>query len=232
MPERPPRVTSRAFATRRSPSLPGLMKVIWPCAATTRSLCELQANAKAESASVKMKPPWAIRCPLTMSGRTVIASVAKPGPISTTSMPRPFEASSSVHIASAQARATSWGDKAALTFTRSSGLNVYARCSAGWQGVSNMVVVHHHPLGRRLGLAGQDKAGLQFPWLQRIVDVHRRLTFHQLRATGRAHAALACERQIDAGAQRGIEDRLVLGHRNVAALAVDDEGRNRLWRRV
>ena len=40
---------------------------------------ELQANANAESASVNVKPPCPIACPLTMSSRTVIRSVAAPG---------------------------------------------------------------------------------------------------------------------------------------------------------
>ena len=93
------------------------MKVTLPCAATARSLWVLQAKAKVESASVKMKPPWAMRWPLTISGRTVIDSVARPGPISTISMPRPLLASSSAHIASAQARARSSGESVALTFT-------------------------------------------------------------------------------------------------------------------
>ena len=44
---------------------------------------------------------------------------------STISMPSPLEASSSAHIASAQARAISSGDRAALTFTRSSRRDVY-----------------------------------------------------------------------------------------------------------
>ena len=37
------------------------------CAATVRSPLELQAKAKAESARVKMKPPWAVPWPLVMS---------------------------------------------------------------------------------------------------------------------------------------------------------------------
>ena len=76
------REISRAVATSRSPSLPGRMKEMLPCAATARSLWELQAKAKAESASVKMKPPWAMPWPLTMFGWTVIASIASPGLIS------------------------------------------------------------------------------------------------------------------------------------------------------
>ena len=111
------REISRAVATSTSPSLPGRMKVMLPWAATARSLWLLQAKANAESASAKMKPPWAMRWPLTMCGSTVIVSVAWPGLISMIFMPRPRLASSSFHIASAQARATSSGDKVALTFT-------------------------------------------------------------------------------------------------------------------
>src|SRR6202790_3752796 len=117
MPERPVREISRAVATRRSPSLPGLMKEMLHWAATARSLWELQANANAESANRKMKPPWAILWPLTMCGLTVIASVASPVLISRISMPRPWLASSSFHIASAQARARSSDESVALTFT-------------------------------------------------------------------------------------------------------------------
>src|ERR1700738_152205 len=93
------------------------MKLMLHCAATARWLWELQANAKVESASKKINPPCAIRWPLTMCGCTVIASVAWPGLISTISMPRPLLASSSCHIASAQARARSSGESMALTFT-------------------------------------------------------------------------------------------------------------------
>jgi hypothetical protein len=112
MPERPLRETSRAVATSTSPSLPGRMKAMSHCAATARSLRELQAKAKVESASRKMKPPWAMRWPLTMCGATVMVSVACPGLTSTIAMPRPLLASSSLHIASAQARAISSGDNA------------------------------------------------------------------------------------------------------------------------
>jgi len=52
-----------------------------------------------------------------MSGLTVIVSVARPGAISTIFMPSPLEASSSFHMASAQARARSSGESVALTFT-------------------------------------------------------------------------------------------------------------------
>src|SRR3954447_26479378 len=173
-----------------------------------------------------------MRWPLTMSGRTVIASVANPGPISTISMPSPLEASSSAHIALAQARATSSGDKAALTFTRFSRPIVWTRCSAAWLKLSNVVVIDHDPLRRSLGLRGQTKASLQLPGFQRVVDVQRRLALHQFGTAGRAHAALAGEGQIDSGAQCGMKDRLVLGDRHVAALAVDDQRRDRFRRRV
>src|SRR5260370_9810341 len=80
----------------------------------------VQAKANAESASKKMKPPWAMPCPLTMCGLTVIVSVASPALICRISMPRPLLASSSLHIASAQARARSSGESVALRFTAAS----------------------------------------------------------------------------------------------------------------
>src|SRR5882724_2337640 len=131
MPERPVREISRAVATKRSPSLPGLMKEMLHCAATARSLCELQAKANAESASKKIKPPWAMPCPLAMCGLTVIASVASPALTCRISMPRPLLASSSCHIASAQARARSSGASAAVTFTAASALRSVAASPAG-----------------------------------------------------------------------------------------------------
>src|SRR6185312_5763553 len=96
---------------------------------------------------------------------------------------------------------------------------------------SYMVVIHHHPLRTWPRLAGQDKARLQLPRLQRIIHFHLRLALDELGAAGRAHAALAGERQIHAGAQRGIENGFFVGDRHVAALAVDDQGSHRLRRR-
>ena len=72
-----------------------------------------------ESASKKMKPPCAMRWPFTMCGCTVMVSVAWPGPTSTISMPRPELASSSAHIASAQARAIWSGESRAWRSLRS-----------------------------------------------------------------------------------------------------------------
>src|SRR6185369_4536158 len=236
MPDRPLREISRALATSTSPSLPGLMNVMSHCAATARSLCELQAKAKVESASRKMKPPWAMRWPLTMCGSTVIVSAAKPGFTSTIFMPRPLLASSSFHIASAQARAISSGESATFiagcplceTVPRRSlpvrtGLFVQAsyvvsvgtkhrRCQRS-RDSSYVVVVHDHLVRTWPRLAGQDKACLQFPRLQRIIDFHLRVALDQLGAAGRAHAALAGERQIHAGAQGGIQDGFLLGDR-------------------
>src|SRR5882757_7578262 len=238
MPDLPLREISRAVATRTSPSLPGRMKVMSPWAATVRSLWLLQAKAKAESASAKMKPPWAMRWPLTISGLTVMASVAWPDLISAISMPRPRLASSSAHIASAQARARSSGESVALTFTAASlaGLSMIfsekpVSTFLDHALILDVIVVHHDLLRNRFGLAGQDKPRLQLPRLQRIIDVHLRVALDQFCAAGRAHAALAGERQVHACAQRGIEDSLALGHWHVAALAVDDERGHRLRRR-
>ena len=56
-------------------------------AATVTLLWLLQAKAKVESASVKMKPPWQILWPLRCSSRTVMRSTARPGSQLTSSMP-------------------------------------------------------------------------------------------------------------------------------------------------
>src|ERR1700736_5346439 len=109
-----------------------------------------------------------MRWPFTMCGCTVMVSVARPGPTSTIFMPRPEEASSSFHIASAQARARSSGDSVALTFKRR--LPFFL----------NVIVIDHDLFRNRFGLAGQDKARLQLPRLQRIIDIHRCLAFDQL----------------------------------------------------
>src|SRR5689334_8322728 len=249
MPERPLRETSRAVATSLSPSFAGLMKVMLPWAATARSLWLLQAKAKVESASVKMKPPCAMRWPFTMLALAVMVSVARPGPTSTISMPSAPELSSSFHIASAQARARSSGDSVAvaLTFT----CLLPERCRARWcephfhsavwarstksvnaRKVSHVVVIDHDPFRARPRLAGENKSRLQLPRLQRIVHFHLRLAFDQLGAAGRAHAALAGEWQVHAGAQRRIQNGLTLGDRHLAALAVDDQRGHRFWRRA
>jgi hypothetical protein len=55
-----------------SPSRAGAMKSMAKPEATVSSLYELQAKAKAESASVAMKPPWQMAWPLSMSARTRI----------------------------------------------------------------------------------------------------------------------------------------------------------------
>src|SRR5580704_3049197 len=109
MPDLPTRETSVAVATSRSPLATGLMKLIVQCCATVRSPYELHANANAESASVKIKPPWAISWPLSMASPTVMVSVARPGATSTISIPSPRDAVSADHIASADARASSSG---------------------------------------------------------------------------------------------------------------------------
>ncbi len=74
-------------------------------AATIGSPCELQANAKALSASVKRIPPWQIPWPLTMSARTVIATRTLPGAASSNSMPSARDAVSPAYNASAAALA-------------------------------------------------------------------------------------------------------------------------------
>ncbi len=66
-----------------------------------------------------------------MCGWTVIVSVASPGLIRRISIPRPLLASSSCHIASAQARARSSGESLALTFTVVSPRVSAAACRSG-----------------------------------------------------------------------------------------------------
>src|SRR5689334_23984973 len=95
-----------------------------------------------------------------------------------------------------------------------------------------MIVVHHDLVGNRLGLASQHKAGLKFPRLERIVHVHLGLALHKPGTTSRAHTALAGERQVDTGAERGIEDRFVFRDRHLPPLAVNDERGQRFWRRT
>jgi hypothetical protein len=50
----------------------------------------LHAKAKAESARVKMNPPWQMPCPFVMSGRIVIERTASPGETRSTAMPSPW----------------------------------------------------------------------------------------------------------------------------------------------
>src|ERR1043165_6774197 len=69
----------------------------------------------------------------------------------------------------------------------------------------NMVVVHHDPVRHRPRLACEDKTGVELPWLQRIIDFHMRVALDQPGAAGRAHAALAGERQIHARPRRAIQ---------------------------
>jgi putative endonuclease len=89
------------------------------------------------------------------------------------------------------------GDFAALKqlSARKSAASVKARMT-----YLHMVVIDHDLVGERTRLAGENEARLKLPWLKRIVDFHLRFAIHQLGATGRAHAALAGERKIHAGA--------------------------------
>ncbi|MCY1545651.1 hypothetical protein D9M68_816030 [compost metagenome] len=56
-------------------------------AATAFLLWLLQANAKVESARVKMKPPWQIWWPLRCKGCTAMRMTARPGSQLSSSMP-------------------------------------------------------------------------------------------------------------------------------------------------
>src|SRR6185503_17596883 len=73
-------------------------------AATVTGPKLLQAQANAVSASVKIRPPWAMAWPFTMSSRTVMRVTARPSPWSTSSMPRRRDASSLAIMASTLGR--------------------------------------------------------------------------------------------------------------------------------
>ena len=67
---------SLASATKTSPSVAGLTKVICAPSATVTRLQALQAKANALSASVKMKPPWQVAWPLSISSRITMRRMA------------------------------------------------------------------------------------------------------------------------------------------------------------
>ncbi len=77
-------------------------------AATVLSPCELQAKAKALSASAKTRPPWQMPWPLTMSERTRIVTIARPGPQDSIDMPSWRDAESPRHKASTARSAARW----------------------------------------------------------------------------------------------------------------------------
>src|SRR6516165_6149783 len=160
-----------------------------------------------------------MRWPLTMSGLTVMVSVAWPDLTSTILMPSPWLASSSFHIASAHARARSSGESVALTFTLSSPV------------VSHVIVIDHDLFCNRLRLASENVPCLELPWLERIVQLHLRPALHQLGAAGRAHAPLAGKGQIDTGAQSRIQDSLAFSDRHLPPFAVDNQRGESLRRR-
>src|SRR6266404_2287758 len=95
MPLRRVRHSSLASAMSSSPARAAARKSIVAAAATVLSLCELQANAKALSASAKTIPPWQTPWPLSMSARTVMTTRAHPGRTPVMRMPSACEARSS-----------------------------------------------------------------------------------------------------------------------------------------
>ena len=78
----------------------------------------VQANAKAESASVVMRPPWQMRWPFNMSSRTVMRKVARPGAIASTVMPSDCDARSAANMLSRTASASCCGVSAPAVSTR------------------------------------------------------------------------------------------------------------------
>ena len=80
-------------------------------------------------------------------------------------------------------------------------------------------------------LAGEHEAGVEVALLQAVVLVHAHLAFQDLGAAGAAHAALARVGQVEAVAQRGLQERgIVAMELDLAAAAVEDDGDERLRR--
>src|SRR5574343_1546380 len=65
-------------------------------------------------------PPWQMWWPFTMSARTVMLSVALPGLMASSCMPRLRAAASRRHMAAAAASASAWGDRAAMSVMQDS----------------------------------------------------------------------------------------------------------------
>src|SRR5918997_3182389 len=105
MPLRPLPDRSTAYASSTSPARTGRRKEMSAPAATVTGPWLLQAHAKAVSASRKTYPPCAIACPLTIAAVTVIRTLARPPPASSSSMPRPREAGARSNISCAAVRA-------------------------------------------------------------------------------------------------------------------------------
>src|SRR6185369_5667088 len=79
MPLRPCRSCSSPTQVSTSPARPGLRNSMLQPAATVALLRLLQAYAKVESASVKIRPPWQMAWPLSIVSRTVMRVTARPG---------------------------------------------------------------------------------------------------------------------------------------------------------
>ena len=71
-------------------------------------------------------------------------------------------------------------------------------------------IEHHRPVAFYVGLACQHIPSLHFSGLERVVDIHRRLAFHQLRAARATHATEAAVRRIQSRIECGIQHVLVL----------------------
>ena len=87
---------------------------------------------------------------------------------------------------------------------------------------SHLVVVDHQAGGGRHGLAGQDKAARDFPWLERVVGGHARLSLDHLGAAGAAHAALAGVGHANALGQGGVDHVAAPGHHKGVLNAIKD----------
>src|SRR4051795_7763442 len=196
MPERPRSERSSAVATSTSPSYAGSRRLTSKPAATVRVPRELQASAKALSASAATRPPCATAYPLTMSGRTVIDTTARPSRRSSSSMPMARLAGSSAHIC-----------RAVSTGSTGSGIEV-----------------HGEAVADRVGLAGQHEARFDLGGLECVVATHVDLAVGDSGPAGAAHPALAREREVGPHRLATVEDARVPGQRGRRAQAVEDDG--------
>src|SRR4051812_24365015 len=71
------------------------------------------------------------------------------------------------------------------------------------------VITDRHPLAQWMRLASEHVAGIELATLETIVLVHAYAPVQHFCPACAAHAALACERQIDACRQRGVQDRRI-----------------------
>src|SRR5665213_3587348 len=88
---------------------------------------------------------------------------------------------------------------------------------------AGLVEVDDDAVARRIALAREPEAARDFVVLEREVDVHVDLALDEAAAAGRAHAALARIRQIDAVGEAAVDDVLLAFLQDErASRAIDD----------